>query len=394
MAAERRRKARSDDDERKAAEEFDRAVAEALGIGVTVTLVRAFAAALRDRSLNAAPRAVLVALAEHVGQETAVAFPSRQRLADLTGYSAKTVSNALWELRSAGFVIWKRGARPDGRPGQVMLYCVRPPPADTAAETAPPAGQSRGTPVDTAPSAGQSIAPRVGQSHAPPAGHRNLHKEITSLKQPPPEVLDLDLKGVVELLSWLEPKTARGELGQWSKSAAAEFGVAALLAAAERIRERVRDGIAIAHPRAYLRKLAGDERDNRAPSRTAKGVDVIECKARREVQRSTQVAEIAAAAGFENEWRAFRREFAKSAGEDVAAAWLDGGAVVDLDGAELMIVAENKFKAGWLNEKHGTAMEVAARAACGAKIVRVVDPDDARLRQDPASPLRTVEAGQ
>jgi hypothetical protein len=56
-----------------------------------------------------ATKLVLVILANHRNQKTGLCCPSYKRLMDLTGYSRRTLTYELKQLRDAGLISWKRG---------------------------------------------------------------------------------------------------------------------------------------------------------------------------------------------------------------------------------------------------------------------------------------------
>ena len=68
-------------------------------------------AMLSDKCLLASDFRVGVALISHLGSATTSAFPSHEKLAELTHMSVRNVINCLERLRDAGWIRWERANR-------------------------------------------------------------------------------------------------------------------------------------------------------------------------------------------------------------------------------------------------------------------------------------------
>jgi hypothetical protein len=86
--------------------QFEQAAAALAERGTCITALRAMRDAVLDRELGRERVAVFVVICDHLNAESGMAWPSRERIAELAGTSVKTVANALYDLRSRGYLIW------------------------------------------------------------------------------------------------------------------------------------------------------------------------------------------------------------------------------------------------------------------------------------------------
>lgn len=146
--------------------------------GALVVLYGRAKSALRDQRLERSHRLVYAELLECMNSEHGFCYPSRQMLSERTGLSLRAVENALYELRSWGYVDWERRYN-DAGTRKLLHYTV---PAaridyDTLQDeirklrqsverrTTPPAVQRRTTPpvVQSTPPAVQETTPPTVQ---------------------------------------------------------------------------------------------------------------------------------------------------------------------------------------------------------------------------------------
>lgn len=76
--------------------------------GAIVVLYSRARSALRDQRLERSHRLVYAEMLERINSVTGFCFPSRQTIAERTGLALRVVENALYELRSWGYIDWER----------------------------------------------------------------------------------------------------------------------------------------------------------------------------------------------------------------------------------------------------------------------------------------------
>jgi hypothetical protein len=90
--------------------------------GVLLLCKEFLVTAIQDRRLNRTHLRVLACFVEFVNRRTAKAWPGRQLIADTLGLDVRNVSNALFELRSWGYLIAERERVVEAGNRSLMVY--------------------------------------------------------------------------------------------------------------------------------------------------------------------------------------------------------------------------------------------------------------------------------
>lgn len=101
---------------------LDAAAAENVQTGVLLLCKEALITAIQDRRLERLHLRVLACIVEHVNRHNALAWPSRQSIAERLGVQPVTVSNTLRELRILGYLIAERKRLPETNNRSLTVY--------------------------------------------------------------------------------------------------------------------------------------------------------------------------------------------------------------------------------------------------------------------------------